>query len=505
MTSLQGQVVKYLINTGSSWAPVNELTCRGIDSAVKNGELVERYKENQRFVTHPFYDSAEKFCAKYVFQKANRYFDVDDNLVDSYIAEFCKLESGRLGFEFRLSDEQAEGVKMFAHHQLAILTGGPGTGKTSVLKCAAFVLRRLQPRHSIALTAPTGKAANRITESTGYFAQTLQSKIGDAGPGSRLKIISEDILMVDEVSMLDLETFEKLLRCMSPYTRCFLVGDVDQLPSVGIGAVLRDLIDSQVVACCQLEQTFRQDAESKLFENIQIIKKGGHIPLIEGSDFVNIRTEKNALELCLSHYLAAVDKYGSDNTAILTPYRKEGTICSEKLNNIIQNKLNPPGHGNFIHTEVTREDGRSLAITFREGDPVIQLKNTGVIANGDIGRIIAIDHDVVSVKYSDCIYKYDCTELDQLDLAYALSIHKSQGSEYACVITPFLRENQNLDRNMIYTAVTRAKKCFIRIGEDKVIQDACKIQNFWNRHTFLCENLEMLRKQLEIQMSIISF
>lgn len=230
-----------------------------------------------------------------------------------------------------------------------------------------------------------------------------------------------------------------------------------------------------------------------------ICKKGGWLPFAEGPDFIRIRTEENILDNCINQYLNAAKKYGLENTIILTPYRKEGTICSEKINAILQKIINPIGLKPYFKTTVYRDEGRPLSIIFQEGDPVIQLENQGEIANGDVGRIICVDGFSVTVQYCDCIITYKGRELNQLDLAYALSIHKSQGSEYKCVIIPFLKENRNLDRNMIYTGITRAKKICIVLGEDKVIQDACKIQSAWVRHTFLAEELQIYKKTMEIR------
>lgn len=268
--------------------------------------------------------------------------------------------------------------------------------------------------------------------------------------------------------------------------------------------LLRDLIDCRLIPYVQLIKTFRQDNDSVLFNNIQIVNEGGNIPLEDGLDFKNIRTEENVFDNCIKEYLTGVEKYGLENSVILTAYRKEGVISSEKLNLKIQGILNPTSNGKpFLKTRVLRDDERWVPITFKEGDPVIQLVNNDKVANGDVGKIISVQKGKVTVKFSDCTISYYGAKLNELELAYALSVHKSQGSEYACVVLPLLKQNCNLDRNLIYTGISRAKKYCVIIGEDEVVQNACKIQSSWNRITFLCEEFEIYHRALEIRLQIV--
>ena len=495
MTLGEKKVLRYLNDTGSSWAPIDKIDCDVIND-VQRGKLCLRQKFDRFFVTFPYYKEMEEKIADMVVSRL-RPVNVDTSLITAYIRRFEQEESARLGFSFNLSPEQEEGVITLLQNRLAILTGGPGTGKTSVLKCVAQIIHWIKTPSSISFTAPTGKAARRVKESTGFFAVTVQSAIKDSGEEiQELRAITSDNVFTDEVSILDMETFYKLLLSLSPWTKLYLIGDVDQLPSVGIGAILRDLIDCGIVPCCQLEKNFRQDNDLTLFENIQIVKKGCYLPLREGHDFRRIKTEENCFDNSIKLYLEGVKEYGSENTVILTPYRKEGTVCSERINEKLQRICNPIGTA--IHTTVIREDGRKLNMTFRVGDPVIQLVNRGRIANGDVGYITQIKGKEIQVQYTDCIVRYYPKNYSELDLAYAISIHKAQGSEYKCVIIPFLRENQNLDRNMIYTGITRAKSVVTVIGEDEVIMDACKLQSAWERHTFLCEEILLLVKSTEI-------
>ena len=491
MRKYETEILRFLNETGSTWCPLSVLSTFNVEDALRSQAIYCRDVKGTVFVTLPYFYWQEKRIARKVVARIKP-LPVERQLVSELISKFEAMESQRMGFKFQFAEEQKEGIFTFIGNNLAILTGGPGTGKTSVLKCAATIIKWINGKTSITFTAPTGKAARRVTESSGFPATTLQRDIGDSGCGNPLKFVFVDNYFTDECSMLDMDTFEKTLDSLGPNTHFYLVGDVNQLPSVGIGAVLRDLIDSKAIPCCQLEKTFRQDNSSVLFDNIQIVNSGGYIPLQEGPDFVRIKTEENVMQTCIERYISGVKEFGLDQTVILTPYRKEGTICSEKLNNILQKKLNPIGSAPFIKTTVYHDEGRALPIIFQTGDPVMQLFNRDYIANGDVGKIINVkpEKGIVVVKYCDCTIEYQKDELDQLDLAYSLSIHKSQGSEYKNVIIPILRENKNVDRNSIYTGITRAKKVCCLIGEDQVIMDACKIQSAWQRYTALADEIE---------------
>lgn len=489
MNRHENECLSYISGHASTWCPIEEIGFDPEDD-IQNDIFVQRVHQNKKFITFPYYKELEEKTAKKVVSRIG-HVPIDSIVVNNFISQYEKSETEKTGREFRLAKEQREGVLTLLSNRLAILTGGPGTGKTSVLKCLVYVIYAMKGLSVIDFTAPTGKAARRITESTGYPAMTLQRRIGDAGMEiNTLSLTAPDFLIIDEASMIDLETFFNLLVSLKCTTRLFLVGDVDQLPSVGIGAVLRDLIDSGMIPYCQLEQCFRQDDSSMLSTNIQIVKDGGHFPLQEGPDFKRIKTEKDILQNILSEYTTAVSKYGVDEVAVLTPYRKTGLICSEKLNNILQRLMNPDAQKKGHAIGSIQRDGRVITLMFAEGDPVIQLKNTNRVANGDIGKIIKAEEKKITVEFSDCVIDYYPNTFWQLDLAYSMSVHKSQGSEYKCVILPLMKENRNLDRNLIYTGITRAKKECVVIGEDAVIQRACKIQSSWERTTFLCEEMQ---------------
>ena len=486
------EIMKKIEESASTWISETVLS-KWPAIEIANKKVCAREIGGNTFVTLPYYSEMEYWVAKEVFKRVNKPVKkVAKETIQMLIKQFEANESKKLGIEFKLAPEQVQAVILLVNVNFGILTGGPGTGKTSVLKALIYVIQHIDPSGIIEFTAPTGKAARRITESTGFPATTIQKKIGDRGEEEQesFKPIYADYLITDEVSMLDLPTFFKAIFSLGNNVRWYLVGDVDQLPSVGVGCVLRDLIDSNIVPVAALIKTFRQDNSSVLFENIQNIRSGLFIPLLEGPDFHRIPTEENVLENTINQYMAGIEKYGLEQTVVLTPYRKAGTICSEKLNAILQKKLNPlDGNKHYVRAKITRDE-RELKMLFIVGDPVIQLVNVEKVANGDVGKIINISGKKITVQYVDCIVDYYPDTYNQLDLAYALSIHKSQGSEYKLVILPFLEENTNLDRNMIYTGVTRAKKECIVIGKDKVIMDACKLQSAWKRDTALCEELQ---------------
>lgn len=483
-------VLDYIEETGSTWMKTSERNER-------EPNLVYREVNNELFVTHKFYKDLELKCSMSVVSMLKE-IPREAEKIEKYIKDFETLN------KFSLAEEQKAGVRMMCSYQIGILTGGPGTGKTSVLKCAKYVLEHIDIGKTFAFTAPTGKAARTIKEGAGFDAITIQKKIHDTGDDEiPLQKVREDYLFIDEASMLGIETFSKVLLCLGKNTHLFLIGDVEQLPSVSEGAVLRDLIDSGIIPCVQLEKTFRQDNSSKLFENIQIIKQGCYIPLEEGNDFLRIKTEDDVFKICVKRYLENVEKYGIEQTVLLSPYRKAGKVCSKKLNSYLQKAVNP--NGKVLRTKVNR-DGTEETIEFKEGDPVIHLQNREEVANGDTGIVTKVTKGTVTVKYTDCEIVYDNMrgDLEDLDLAYALSINKSQGSEYKCVIVPILEEFTNLNKNMIYTAVTRSKSICEVIGHDKTIMTACKKQASHERTTFFREEIELSLNQMALISQILS-
>lgn len=375
-----------------------------------------------------------------------------------------------------LDGEQRNAVKMFCCEHFGILTGGPGTGKTSVLKCALYCIEQIFQDKDILLCAPTGKAARRMTEATGKYATTVLGAM-QFNPATRVanKVLWQDFVFIDEASMIDNTTMTLIARNCLPHTRIFLIGDNEQLPPVGKGAVLRDLLTFDIVPNTRLIKTFRQKEGSTLLTNIKIVKDGYQRKFVDGNDFMTFEELDGFLPL----YYSEVKKRGLENVILLTPTRKEGRFCSEALNRIIQKTLNQNNEG--VRGRVNRDD-RDLVIPFRIGDPVMQLVNTTTVSNGEIGTVI--DINPVVVQFNNCTKVYKGRDLHMLDLAYAISIHKSQGSEYECVFV-ICSDEGNLDRNMIYTAITRAKKqCYV-FGRNSIIKEACKKQTSMERITWL--------------------
>lgn len=490
-------VMKYLDDTNSTWCP-EEAIHTDISEDIESGALIRRQYGRFFYLTTPFYEKVEKAIAQRFYTMAAKTYDIDEEKVKGIIERFEKEKSEILGSPFKLNDQQKEAVFTFCKNHVAILIGGPGTGKTSVLQCVDMVLGELYHNPFIVYTAPTGKAALRLSESTGKKAQTHQSYID----GWNKKYVSPKAPFAffgDESSMVDMKDLNYIVKGLKQSTRIYLIGDPEQLQSVGKGKILADLIECTDISLVELTQPYRQDESSSLFDNIQLIREGCNVPLRDGSDFKNIRTEKNILENTINEYLSAVKEYGLDNTIILTPYKKQGIICSEKLNNTIQNILNPEEKGvPFIRKRIPRDSNRWIWITFRIDDPVIQLENTSKVANGEIGKIVSIHGDTLTVQYPTGLVNYTEGMLKQLDLAYAISVHKSQGSEYSCVIFPAMKEHRNLDRTMVYTAVSRAKKYCVVIGEDSTIQDACKTVGGDSRTTFIREEFDIIKLTMKL-------
>ena len=498
-------IKKKLEETGSTWLEVKTIT-PALQKEIEKKKVILRKKNQKQYITLSSIDFWEKEVASKLSTLAAITYPTDEEEINRLIAKF--EEENRI----ELDEKQKEAVHMMMRSKFCVLTGGPGTGKTSVLKCASDCFRHYGLTRKFA--APTGKAAHRITESVGLWASTIQRAMGYNPSVPYINQITADVLIIDEASMIDMETMYLITLALHPKTRLILVGDENQLPSVQIGSVLKDLLqtggsDGNFIPNVQLTKTFRQTNDSTLFENIQIINQGAFVPLKEGKDFVILPEPKpkEMIELCVNQYMENIAEYGIENTAILLPYRKAGKVNSNILNRKIQEKINKKGEKPYLEVSVFRDE-TYLKIRFQEGDPVIHLKNNAFVANGDTGTVISVDtmNRCITVQYEDCKYTYkeDKHDFNELDLAYAISINKSQGSEYACAICPFFSEFTNLDRNMIYTAVTRAKKKCVVIGNYDTIKEKCQILSTWDRTTFLPEELEIGRKKLLICQAALS-
>jgi len=496
--SVEAVVTELASAQGNTWVGVDAV-CQGKDKvlrrqiadAVHNGSLVKRKLFEEEVITTRKVRDMEREIAHLIIKETHgtsEIPDLDDEVIDFLIERYEKSEAARTGSPYALAKEQRESVHSLVHNHFSVLIGGPGTGKTTCLKCGAQVMKWAYPTADIRFAAPTGKAARRCTESSGYPASTIQKMMGlKADGGKPTKKISADVLIVDEVSMLDTETMLAFLHSVSPRTKVMLVGDTDQLPSVGPGAVLRDLLGSMVVPFCKLEQTFRQATDSNIFCNITYLRKGFG-ELEEGDDFIlSPATDDTAFDMIIESYIRAVGKWGADNVVCLTPFRRKGRTCANRINAEMQRRLNP---GKVSLKTTIKDEGYERQVDYRYGDPVMQLVNRAEVANGDVGKVCKVGEDFIVVRFTDCTVRYSSAELAQLDLAYAMSIHKSQGSEYKCVITACLPEHQGMiDRNMLYTAVTRAKKVCHLVYDWDVLQDTVKVETSGRRVTMLADYL----------------
>ena len=394
---------------------------------------------------------------------------------------------------FELADKQREAVEKSLESGMTVITGGPGTGKTTVVQ--TIIRLAEQEGLRILLCAPTGRAAKRLAETTQRKAKTIHRLLIPDGRQGRIqvfeynetKLLPADLVIVDEVSMLDMEMMYHLLSALKPQCRCILVGDADQLPSVGAGAVLHDIIASGQVPVVRLDTIFRQQEGGRIVTNAHLINSG-RLPVVnEDSEFrfVEIEDEAQGAEkisaLYNSELLETGDKFA---VQVLSPMYKNP--CGvDNLNQLIQGRFNPLAEG--------KGELKGKNVIFRVGDKVMQKHNDyekGVF-NGDIGEIFAIQKDMVYVRYPEQDVKYEGQEVDEITLAYAITVHKSQGSEYHTVIMVLVNSHAiMLQRNLFYTAVTRAKRKVILVGSKRAVQTAVQNQRTSRRFTLLIPRLQ---------------
>ncbi|MCA9969109.1 MAG: ATP-dependent RecD-like DNA helicase [Anaerolineales bacterium] len=389
-----------------------------------------------------------------------------------------------------LTAQQLQAVETAVRHKVTVLTGGPGTGKTTTLRALLDLLDAA--RATCALASPTGRAAKRLSEATGREAKTihrlLEFKPGEGFGRHEHNPIDADLIVIDEASMLDVMLANNLLKAIGADSHLLLVGDVDQLPSVGAGDVLRDLIASGVTAVIRLDTIFRQAADSLIIHNAHRINQG-LLPETrpDAADFflfIKPEPEEAAALLVDIVQRRVPHKFGLDpldDVQVLAPMYS-GPLGVSLLNERLQAALNPPGQ-----RKLERRQGGLL---FRVGDKVMQTVNNydKSVYNGDIGRITALDpvQQTVTVSIDGAPVVYDFLELDELVHAYCISVHKSQGAEYPCVVLPMVTSHyMMLQRNLLYTAVTRAKKLVILVGTRKAISIAVKNNKVTQRYTAL--------------------
>lgn len=487
----------YFNNTGDTAVRVED----GIPAAWQTalgGELVCFSQHGERYVTAARSYRIELETARKVIEhrdSKSRFPKVPAGRVKSLIREYEKQEGDRLNCVFRLAEYQKEAVIKAVASQVFVLTGGPGTGKTCVLKCIEFVLKSIRPDALIRFAAPTGKAARRITESTGSPASTVQKMMGLAYEGCDPYPIYADVVIVDESSMMDRDTADAFFSAVQEGAKIIIVGDVDQLPSVGCGNVLDDLISSGEIPVEKLTAPQRQKGDSCLYENITAVRNG-QWQLQEGDDFHIVPADaSDGQKKILGEYFRSVKKWGIENTCCLTPYRRKGSCCANVLNDIIQGIVNSPASHPHLDARIveTGDDELDHAtwrnVTFVVGDPVIQLVNRAECVNGDIGKVVAADGKGVTVRFDEGDVRYCGTrELSQLNLAYCMSVHKAQGSEYKCVVTAVLPEHRGLlSRNLVYTAITRAKKECVLVADADTLREGLQKQAGSERTTLLSD------------------
>jgi exodeoxyribonuclease V alpha subunit len=409
----------------------------------------------------------------------------------------AELDKEEKLLKIKFAPEQRDAVKTALTNSISIITGGPGTGKTLIQKAILDIYSRRNPRNIICCCAPTGRAARRMEESTGYESSTVHKTLclmaGEDGEYGSPENVDADFVLIDETSMLDIYLSGKLFSALKPGTQTVFVGDADQLPSVGPGAVLSEMIASGRIPTVRLDKVFRQTSGSRIATNAKLIKHG-NLSLEYGDDFQFIDSAdiSASAEIIAKVYVQEVNKYGVDNVALLTPYRQKTDTGANALNERIREIINPKSPNK---AEISY--GKKI---FRCGDKVMQIKNHIDVNNGDIGYITKIERNgneaTAYIDFGDGRLKeYDSSELDMLELGYASTIHKSQGSEYRSVIINLQKAHYvMLTRPLIYTAITRGKERVIFVGERKALCTAIKRTDTEQRGTRLakrlCENLK---------------
>ena len=424
-----------------------------------------------------------------------------------YLETFLAMKAGvdpekaiawlRQKLPFKLAPLQEEAVKKALTEKVLIITGGPGTGKTTLIRAVLAVYRQSEAR--ICLAAPTGRAAKRLSEATRYPASTIH-RLLEYSPHlggfqrSEQRPLSADLVIVDEASMLDILLMHHLLKAIPSHATLVLVGDVDQLPSVGPGNVLLDVIRSERFAVVRLTEIFRQAQQSQIVINAHLVREG-RFPRLRTDDteklqdfyFVEKEEPEEALEviikLCRDRIPARFGFDPVEDIQVLTPMNR-GIIGAHRLNNELQQALNPQPK--------SFERG---GVVYRLNDKVMQIRNNydKDVFNGDLGRIrkIDVENQEVGVEVDGRVVTYDFSELDELMLAYAATVHKAQGSEYPAVVFPLLTQHYiMLQRNLLYTAMTRARKLVVIVGSKKALAIALHNNQIQKRYTLLSERLK---------------
>lgn len=416
------------------------------------------------------------------------------------LSQVQRIELGNIPAEIK-AIEQRDGVTFAPRqksalekalsHNLLVLTGGPGTGKTTTIKGLIALLETRNKK--IALAAPTGRAAKRMSEATGHEAKTIHRLLKFSPSEMAFEKNFEnpleiEALIVDEISMVDTVLMNSLLRAVPISASVVLVGDVDQLPSVGAGNVLKDVIASGIVEVVELNEIFRQAQTSHIVTNAHAINRG-EMPYMQNDRdadffFLEVSEPDQVVEtvcgLCAARLPRTYRLDSIEDIQVLVPMYR-GETGANNLNQVLQDELNPKGQ------EMTRG-----GIRFRVGDKVMQVRNNydRDVFNGDIGRVLGIEDDILRVRFQDRVIEYEFSELDELVLAYAMSVHKSQGAEFRAVVMPLTTQHyMMLQRNLLYTAITRARELVVLVGTKQALGMAVRNNRVAERHTTLSQRI----------------
>lgn len=413
--------------------------------------------------------------------------------VEPYAHLDLAIMSEERKLRIQLAPEQRDAVKMALSSKFCVITGGPGTGKTAVQKAILDLYREKYPEANIVCCAPTGQAAQRMKESSGLPASTIHKALCiKANPDGSLTtgiMLNADLILVDEVSMMDAFLAERLFAAVPPNARLVLIGDADQLPSVGPGAVLKDIIGSGVVPVVRLDHVFRQSAGSRIATNVRLIKHG-NLSMEYGPDFMFFDSKDLTVsaDIIENLYMQEIRKFGVDGVAFLTPFRHKTETSVDAMNARLQVLVNPPAPG--------KPEAVFGQLRFRLGDKVMQIKNYEQVNNGDVGYITSItgpeNEATVVIDFGDGrIMEYENEQLKMLDLGYASTIHKSQGAQYKSVIMNLQCAHAiMLIRAIVYTAITRARLRLIIVGERKALCRAIRNTKADQRGTRLAQRIQ---------------
>jgi len=461
-----------------------------LEKMEENGDIV--IEEENVFL--PIHHRSEIYCARktrdLIRQKPYKFpYDMEETIRE------LEKKNG-----IKYAKKQKEAIKAIEDTNLLVITGGPGVGKTTIIKAIIQAFKKNFPEREVKLVAPTGRAAKKMEEATGLSAKTIHRELEFKRSSEDRVIcgrnernpIDADLLVVDESSMIDIHLFTHLLRAIDVGTKTIFVGDVDQLPSVGPGNVFRDLINSGEVRAVKLDEIFRQEDTSKIIINADYIRKGNH-RLEWGDDFVFIREDDDTKipELIKEHFIKELERTKDINKVqVLSPFRTRTDTGVNNVNEILQNCVNPkkPHEQEMYYGKKT----------FRVNDKVMQFRNDydKEVFNGDIGFISSVYRDlsgenIAQIEIDGREIEYLQEDFEELDLAYATTIHKSQGSEYEVVIMPITTQHYIfLQRNMIYTAITRARKKVILIGTPQALAIAVKNNKTKERNSKLKERIQ---------------